>query len=204
MSVNAQLLIERLGELNGIPHWQQAARLGVELVDHPDSTAGVFHLADGDVVYPTTNGWATLEGARTGIVVGTGSRARIHVAGVSDDARVHPTARVDPTACVEAGAKLGPHAYIGPHAHVGRDAIVFRQSHIAAGAYVGPGAIVRGATHIGSHATVGAGSDLGTCTRLAEGTTVDQATVLPAHTATHVGEHLPRDLTRRSTNPWRT
>ena len=194
MPTPAEQLHQRLRNLNHPPTWQQAARLGIELVD-PDGTANpdLLHLADGAIVYRYEDGWSITEHARTGLTIRTGTIARVHNPGIDPDTRIHPTATIDPTARIEAGAQIGPHTHIGTHAHIGRDTIIFRTSWIGDGAYIGTGSKLRAATIIGPGTIIGSGSDIGTCSRLAAGTTIEQgATLEPFTTSTANTRLRPR------------
>ena len=193
MHEHTQQLCDALDQLNRPPTWQEASRLGVELVDHDHSTTDSLHLANGDLVYPTDEGWVAIEHARPGRLVRSGETDRVHNPGVNPAARVHTSAHVDPTARVEAGAVIGPRVYISADAHVGRDAHVEIAAFVGSGVFVGPGATVRGGCHLGDGAVVGAGSDLGACIRIDSGTHLAQGTVLDNAGATR---HRPAEPTQ--------
>lgn len=188
----AAFLAEQLNALGYDPKWRDASQLGVELVDHLDSSVGVFHLASGDVVYPTQTGYEILEGARTGKSVLSGTMQRIHNPGVDPNARIHPTASIDPNARIEAGAVIGPRASVGRDAHVGRNAYVGQSSTVCAGAFVGPGTTVRGGSIIGEGAVVGAGSDIGSCSQIGPGSAIEQGTTVDGHSKVTAGEKVTK------------
>ena len=178
MHQHTQQLCDALDQLNVPPTWHEASRLGIELVDHESAVAGWLHLANGDAVHLTDDGWAVIDQARDGRLVRSGEMDRVHNAGIDPTARVHATAHIDPTARVEAGAVIGPRVYISTDAHVGRDAHVGSASFVGSGAFIGTGTTVRGGCHIGDGAVIGAGSDLGSCTGVSSGAQLAQGTVL--------------------------
>jgi len=203
MHQHTQQLCDVLDQLNVPPTWHEASRLGVELVDHDGTAAGWLHLANGDVVHPTDDGWAVIEQARSGRVVRSGELTRVHNPGIDPTARVHATAHIDPTARVEAGAVIGPRVYVSADAHVGRDAHVGSASFVGSGAFIGTGTSVRGGCHIGDGAVIGAGSDLGSGTRVSPGAQLAQGTVLDADGTTHGQPAVPTQISRPSSfNPW--
>ena len=102
----AAQLLEYLNTLDRWTTWEEMSRRGVELVD----TQGVFsevlfHLATGEMMYPTDDGWDVLVNPTSGVQVQSGNMTRYHSSGISPQARIHPTAIVDPTARVEGGAR---------------------------------------------------------------------------------------------------
>ena len=203
MHQHTQQLCDALDQLNVPPTWHEASRLGVELVDHDSTAAGWLHLANGDVVHPTEDGWVVNEGARRGRPVRSGELSRVHNPGIDPTARVDATAHIDPTARVEAGAVIGPRVYISADAHVGRDAHIGLASFVGSGAFIGTGTTVRGGCHIGDGAVIGAGSDLGSCTRVSPGTQLAQGTVLDADGTTHGQPVEPGQINSAHTfNPW--
>ena len=202
MHQHTQQLCDALDRLNRRPTWHEAARLGVELVDHDDTSTGSLHLANGDVIYPTSDGWAVIEQGRTGRLVRSGRVDRLHNPGIDPAARVHPSGNVDPTARVEAGAVIGPRAYISADAHIGKDAHIAAASFIGAGAFIGTGTTVRGACHIGNGAFIGAGSDIGSGTRINPGTQLAQGTVIDAGGTVHQPAGPNQMNSSRGINPW--
>jgi len=202
MHQHTQQLRDALDQLNRRPTWHEAARLGVELVDHDDTATGSLHLANGDVIYPTSDGWAVIEQGRTGRLVRSGLVDRVHNPGIDPAARVHPSGNVVPTARVEAGAVIGPRVYIGADAHVGKDAHIAATSFIGAGVFIGTGTNVRAACHIGDGAVVGAGSDIGTGTRIDAGSQLAQQTVIDTGDMVHQTSKPNQISSSRSINPW--
>ncbi len=178
MHQHTQQLCDALDQLNVPPTWHEASRLGVELVDHDSTAAGWLHLANGDVVHPTEDGWVVNEEARRGRPVRSGELTRVHNPGIDPTARVHRTAHTDPTARVEAGAVIGPRVYVSADAHVGRDTRVGSASFVGSGAFIGTGTTVRGGCHIGDGAVIGAGSDIASCTQIDAGAQLAQGTLL--------------------------
>ena len=69
----AQQLVQRLDHLNHIPTWDQAARLGVELVHIDDTHPDRFYLADGALVSRQPGGWSVLLRTSNGVRPGGGS-----------------------------------------------------------------------------------------------------------------------------------
>ena len=202
MHQHTQQLCDALDQLNVPPTWHEASRLGVELVDHDSTAAGWLHLANGDVVHPTEDGWVVNEGARRGRPVRSGELTRVHNPGIDPTARVHATAHIDPTARVEASAVIGRRVYISADAHVGRDAHVGAASFVGSGAFLGTGTTVRGGCHIGDGAVIGAGSDLGSCTRVSPGAQLAQGTVLESAESTPRQATSARIAGSRSFDPW--
>jgi len=203
MHQHTQQLCDALARLNRTPAWHEASRLDIELVDHDDTATGSFHLANGDVVNSTEEGWVVIEQARSGRLVRSGQLTRLHNPGIDPTARVDATAHIDPTARVEAGAVIGPRVYISADAHVGRDAHIGLASFVGSGAFIGTGTTVRGGCHIGDGAVIGAGSDLGSCTRVSPGTQLAQGTVLDADGTTHGQPVEPGQINSAHTfNPW--
>ena len=202
MHRHTQQLCDALDQLNR-PTWHEASKLGVELVDHNDTATGSLHLANGDVVYPTNDGWAAIEQARTGHVVRSGEFNRVHNPGIDTTVVAHASAYIDPTARVEAGAVIGPRVYVSADAHVGRDSHVEAASFVGAGVFIGTGTTVRAGCHIGDGAVIGAGSDLGSCTRIEAGVQLAQRTVLDSASA---APRQPVEPTQTSSahslNPW--
>ena len=171
LSPDAAQLLEYLNTLDRWPTWEEMSRRGVELVDtHGVLSEVFFHLATGEMLYPTNDGW--------GVQVQSGSMTRRHCSGISPQARIHPTAIVDPTARVESGAVIGQRAVIKGFAHVGRDAHVGTATFVSAGAFVGAQATVRFGCIIGEGAVVGAGSDIGSTTRVGSGARLAQGTIV--------------------------
>ncbi len=202
MHRHTQQLCDALDQLNR-PTWHEASKLGVELVDHNDTATGSLHLANGDVVYPTNDGWAAIEQARTGHVVRSGEFNRVHNPGIDTTVVAHASAYIDPTARVEAGAVIGPRVYVSADAHVGRDSHVEAASFVGAGVFIGTGTTVRAGCHIGDGAVIGAGSDIGSCTRVSPGAQLTQGTVLDADGATHHQPVEPIQISRpHNFNPW--
>ena len=203
MHQHTQQLCDALDQLNPPPTWHQASRLDVELVDHDSTATGSFHLANGDVVHSTQDGWAVNEQGRSGRQVRSGELTRVHNPGIDSTARVHATAHIDPTARVEAGTVIGPRVHISADAHIGRDTHVGSASFVGSGAFIGTGTTVRGGCHIGDGAVIGAGSDVGSCTRVSPGAQLAQGTVLDADGATHGQPAEPTQVSRPSSfNPW--
>ena len=167
------------------PAWTDISRHGVELVEHPDSEHGIYHCANGDVLYPTTLGWEVLDQARTGGTIHSGTFTRIHQPGIHPTALIHPTARVHPTACIESGVRIGPRAVIGADTHIGHASRVGKLTWIDAGVYIGTGATIRSACHIGPGAVIGTGSDIGATNRIGTAATIPPGTTLGAN------EHYP-------------
>ena len=201
-SKDAEQLRDRLDQLNRWPTWHQAATAGVELVDHLDTASGIFHLANGDAVFPTADGWEILDQVRSGATIHSGTMLRVHNPGVDPDARIHPTARIDPTARVEAGAVVGAHVFVGRDVHIGRDAHIMTQSFIGPGAFIGTTSIIRGGCHISPGAVVGASSDLGACTQVGAGARLAQGSTLDPFTAITAGDTTTTTQpTRSSTRP---
>ena len=198
-SNDAEQLRDRLDQLNRWPTWHEAATAGVELVDHLDTASGIFHLANGDAVFPTADGWEMLDHVRSGVTIQSGTMRRIHNPGVDPDARIHPTARIDPTARVETGAVVGAHVFVGADAHIGRDAHIMAQSFIGPGAFIGTTSIIRGSCHIAPGAVIGAGSDLGACTQIGAGAQLAQGSTLDPFTAVTAGETTTAPPTRSPT-----
>ena len=189
ISPDAAQLLEYVKSLDRWPTWEEMSRRGVELVDNHGVLSEVFfHLANGEVLYPTDDGWDVIVDPAAGLEVQSGTMTRRHCPGVSPQARVHPTATVDPTARVETGATIGPRAVIQAHAHVGRDARIGIATFVGAGAFVGAAAVIRPGCQIGEGAVIGTGSDIGSTTRvgsgarIAQGTTVDSLDHVAAHT----------------------
>ena len=198
----AGLLAERLNASPDAADWHNASRHGVELVDHPDSHIGEgFHLANGDVVYPTAEGWTVLQGVRTGARIRSGDMDRIHNPGVDPTARIHRTATIDPTARIEAGASIGPHTTVGKHAHVGRGTSVGQTSYISAGAFIGTDTAVGSNCIIGDGAVIGAGSYLGTATLVGHGAYVPQQSSLDATTRVANHEQFAPTKARNTRTP---
>jgi len=195
------LLIARLDGLSHVPGFDEAAQLGVELVHTPESAEGIFHLANGDAVYPTEDGWQALEGVRTGTNVRSGDMRRIHNPGIDPSARIHPTARVDASARVEPAAVVGPHAVVGADAHVGRGAWISRSVYISNGAFVGANTRIRPGSIISEGAVIGAGSDIGASTRIGSGARVDQRTVLDAFSQIGAGSRSGSQRRTGGPNP---
>ena len=194
MPTNAEQLADRLRRLGGQSlSWEQAARLGVELVDYGDANPQQLHLADGALVArdPTGWEWTVTELGRSGIAVRSGTTVRVHNLGIDDTARIHPTATIHPSARIEAGASIGPHTHIGAASHIGRGTIVFRHSWIGDGAYIGTGSKIRGASHIGAGTIIGTGSDIGSCSRLAAGSVVAPGASIEPFTNSTTSQHLP-------------
>ena len=198
-SNDAEQLRDRLDQLNRWPTLHQAATTGVELVDHLDTASGIFHLANGDAVFPTADGWEILDQVRSGVTIQSGTMRRIHNPGVDPDARIHPTARIDPTARVEAGAVVGAHVFVGGDAHIGRDAHIMAQSFIGPGAFIGTTSIIRGSCHIAPGAVIGSGSDLGACTQIGAGAQLEQGSTLDPFTAITAGDTTTTQPTRTTT-----
>ena len=203
MHPHTQQLCDSLDRLNRRPAWHEAARLGIELIDQDDNETGSLYLANGDVVYPTSDGWAALVQGRVGRLVRSGPIERVHNPGIDPTARVHEGASIDPTARVEAGAVIGPRAHISADAHIGKDTHVSELTFVGTGAYIGTGTTVRGACHIGNGAVIGAGSDLGSGIRINAGTQLAQGTVVDAGSTGHQHSAEPNHVsTGRSANPW--
>ena len=203
MHQHTQQLCDALDQLNVPPTWHEASRLGVELVDHDPAAAGWLHLANGDVVHPTDDGWTVNEQARNGRQVRSGEMTRLHNPDIDPTARLHATAHIDPTARVEAGAVIGPRVYVSSDAHVGRDTHVGSASFVGSGAFIGTGTTVRGGCHIGDGAVIGAGSDLGSCTRIDAGAQHAQGTVVDAGGPPHGQPAEPGQINSAHTfNPW--
>ena len=182
----AAQLLEYLNTLDRWPTWEEMSRRGVELVDTHDVFSDVFfHLATGEMLYPTNDGWDVLQDPAAGLQVQSGTMTRRHCSGISPQARIHPTAIVDPTARVQSGAVIGPRAVIKGFAHVGRDAHVGTASFVSAGAFVGAQATVRFGCIIGEGAVVGTGSDIGSTTRIGSGARLAQGTTVQS--LDHVG-----------------
>ncbi len=204
MHQHTQQLYDALDQLNRPPTWHEASRLGIELVDQDATATGWLHLANGDVVHPTEEGWVVIEQARSGRPVRSGDLTRVHNPGIDPTARVHATAGIDPTARVEAGAVIGQRVYISADAHVGRDTHVGSASFVGSGAFIGTGTTVRGGCHIGDGAVIGAGSDLGSSTHVSPGAQLAQGTVLDA--GGNHPYHKSCDSNQiggsRSFNPW--
>ena len=198
MHQHTQQLCDALDQLNVPPTWHEASRLGAELVDHDDTAAGWLHLANGDVVHPTDDGWAVKEQARTGRPVRSGELTRVHNPGIDPTARVHATAHIHPTARVESGAVIGRRVYINADAHVGRDAHVGAASFVGSGAFIGSGTTVRRGCHIGNGAVIGAGSDIASCTQIDAGAQLAQGTLLNSagSAANHHAEPTQTDRSR--------
>lgn len=173
-----------LNTLNvGRSSFDQAARLGVELVHHADSDQHpIFHTADGDIVHrdAITEEWSAIDGGRTGTTVRSGELDRIHQPYMADDARIHPTANVAKTAVVEPGATIGPGAFVGAHAHVGKDTTIASYARVEPGAFVGPFSSVHDGSRIGPGAIVGAGSRVGPTANLGAGARLEQRTQVDA------------------------
>lgn len=178
MHPHTQQLCDALDQLNQPPTWHEAARLGIELVDHDDKETGSLHLANGDVIHPASDGWAAIEQGRTGRLVRSGTTERIHNPGTDPSARVHESASINSTARVEAGAVIGPRVHISADVHIGKDTHVSALTFVASGAFVGTGTTVRGACYIGDGAVIGAGSGIGSGTRIEAGAQLAQGTVL--------------------------
>ena len=191
MGTDAATLAERLSsELTSTPPLHRAARLGVELVDHPDAAAGVYHLADGDIIGPTVDGWQVTGERRTGRAVRSGQMDRIHQPGIDPAAWIDETATVDPLARIEAGARIAPRCTIGADAHVGRGAIVAAGTRIEDGAWVGMDARIGQRSCIGEGAVVGTGADIGACVSIGAGAEIPQGRRAATHTT--VGAHHAR------------
>ena len=94
MHQHTQQLCDALDQLNVPPTWHEASRLGIELVDHESAVAGWLHLANGDAVHLTDDGWAVIDQARDGRLVRSGEMDRVHNAGIDPTARVHATAHI--------------------------------------------------------------------------------------------------------------
>ena len=203
MHPHTQQLRDALDRLNRRPTWHEAARLGIELVDHDDKETDSLHLANGDVIHPTSDGWAAIEQGRNGRLVRSGTTERIHNPGIDPTARVHESATVDPTARVEAGAVIGPRVHISTDAHIGKDTHVSDLTFVGPGAYIGTGTTVRGACHIGDGAVIGAGSDIGSGIRINAGAQLAQGTVVDAGSTGHQHPAEPNHVSSgRSANPW--
>jgi len=186
ISPDAAQLLEYLNTLDRWPTWEEMSRRGVELVDtQAVFSEALFHLATGELLYPTNDGWDVLVNPAVGVQVQSGTMTRRHSAGISPQARIHPTATVDPTARVESGAVLGPRAVIKGFAHVGREAHIGTATLVSAGAFVGAHSTVRFACIIGEGAVVGTGSDVGSTTRIGGGARLAQGTVVQS--LEHVG-----------------
>ena len=185
ISADAAQLLEYLSTLDRWPTWEEMSRRGVELVDtHGVFSEVFFHLATGEMLYPTDEGWDMIVDPAAGVPVQSGNMTRRHSAGISPQARVHPTATVDPTARVENGAVIGPRVVIKEFAHVGRDAHVGTATLVGAGAFVGAQSTVRFGCVIGEGAVIGTGSDIGSTTRIGSGARLAQGTVV--HSLDHV------------------
>lgn len=196
----AAQLLEYLNTLDRWPTWEEMSRRGVELVDTQGLFSEVFfHLATGEMLYPTDDGWDVLVNPTVGVRVQSGNMTRRHCPGISPQARIHPTAIVDPTARVESGAVIGPRAVIKGFAHVGRDVHVGTATLVSAGAFVGSQAAVRFGCIIGEGAVVGTGSDIGSTTRVGSGARLAQGTVVQSleHVTAH--EEVASAVNRRST-----
>ena len=203
MHQHTQQLCDALDQLNVPPTWHEASRLDVELVDHDSTATASFHLANGDVVHSTQDGWAVNEQGRSGRQVRSGELTRVHNPGIDSTARVHATAHIDPTARVEAGAVIGPRVYVSSDAHVGRDTHVGSASFVGSGAFIGTGTTVRGGCHIGDGAVIGAGSDLGSCTRVSPGTQLAHGSMLDnAESTPRQAANSARVAGSRSFDPW--
>ena len=202
MHPHTQQLCDALDRLNRRPTWHEAARLGIELVDHDVTATGSLHLANGDVIHPTDDGWAAIEQGRTGRLVRSGPIERIHNPGIDPTARVHESASIHPTARIEAGAVIGPRVHISADAHIGKDTHVSELTFVSPGAYIGTGTTVRGACHIGNGAVIGAGSDIGSGIRINAGAQLAQGTVVDAGSTGHQHSAEPNHVSSgRSANP---
>lgn len=196
----AAQLLEYLNTLDRWPTWEEMARRGVELVDtHGVLSEVFFHLATGEMLYPTNDGWDVLQDPAAGVQVQSGTMTRRHCSGISPQARIHPTAIVDPTARVESGAVIGPRAVVKAFAHVGRDAQVGSVTFVSAGAFVGAYSTVRFGCIIGEGAVVGAGSDIGSTTRIGSGARLAQGTVVQALDHVGANEQVAPVMKPRST-----
>ena len=203
MHQRTQQFCDALDQLNVPPTWHEASRLCIELVDHESAVAGWLHLANGDAVHLTDDGWAVIDQARDGRLVRSGEMDRVHNAGIDPTARVHATAHIHPTARVEAGAVIGRRVYVSADAHVGRDTRVGSASFVGSGAFIGTGTTVRGGCHIGDGAVIGAGSDLGSGTRVSPGAQHAQGTVVDAGGPPHGQPPEPGQINSAHTfNPW--
>ena len=145
---DGERLVARLRQFTDWPTREEAERLGVELVTDDRTPQRGYSCANGDVVYPTLDGWHCANGARTGTTIRSGTTQRTHNAHISPEARISYRATIHPTARVEPGAVIAPNAVVGPHAHVGRGAHVGRHAYVAAGAYIGAGCIIRPGAHL--------------------------------------------------------
>ena len=184
----AAQLLEYLNTLDRWPTWEEMSRRGVELVDNHGVFSEVFfHLATGEMLYPTNDGWDVLVDPAAGVQVQSGSMTRRHSSGISPQARIHLTATVDPTARVESGAVIGPRAVIKGFAHIGRDAHIGTATFVSAGAFVGSQATMRSGCQVGEGAVIGTGCDVGSTTRIGGGARLAQGTVVPS--LEHVGAH---------------
>lgn len=188
----AAQLLEYLNTLDRWPTWEEMSRRGVELVDtHGVLSEVFFHLATGEMLYPTNDGWDVLQDPAAGVQVQSGTMTRRHCSGISPQARIHPTAIADPTARVESGAVVGPRAVIKAFAHVGRDAHIGAVTTVGAGAFVGAHSTVRFGCIIGEGAAIGAGSDIGSTTRIGAGARLAQGAIVQS--LDHVGANTPID-----------
>ena len=196
----AAQLLEYLNTLDRWPTWEEMSRRGVELVDtHGVLSEVFFHLATGEMLYPTNDGWDVLQDPAAGVHVQSGTMTRRHCSGISPQARIHPTAIVDPTARVESGAVIGPRVVVNAFAHVGREAQVGAVSSVGAGAFVGSGATVRFGCIIGEGAVIGAGSDVGSTTRIGSGARLAQGTVVQPLEHVGANEEVAPIVSRRPT-----
>ena len=202
MHQHTQQLCDALDQLNVPPTWHEASRLDVELVDHDSTATASFHLANGDVVHSTQDGWAVNEQGRSGRQVRSGELTRVHNPGIDSTARVHATAHIDPTARVEAGTVIGPGVYISADAHVGRDTHVGSASFVGSGVFIGTDTTVRGGCHIGDGAVIGAGSDIGSGTRIDAGAQLAQGTLLDSAGSTPQAAMPARVVGSRGFGPW--
>lgn len=201
---DGERLVARLRQFTDWPTREEAERLGVELVTDDRTPQRGYSCANGDVVYPTLDGWHCANGARTGTTVHSGTTQRTHNAHISPEARISYRATIHPTARVEPGAVIAPNAVVGPHAHVGRGAHVGRHAYVAAGAYIGAGSIIRPGAHLAEGAVIGSGSDIGSCASVTAGTQVPQGTVVDAQQRINDLNPSPDTPTRRARNPYAT
>ena len=77
ISPDAAQLLEYLNTLDRWPTWEEMSRRGVELVDTQAVFSEVlFHLATGEMLYPTNDGWDVLVNPVVGVQVQSGNMTR--------------------------------------------------------------------------------------------------------------------------------
>jgi carbonic anhydrase/acetyltransferase-like protein (isoleucine patch superfamily) len=196
-ATDADRFVTALNTLDHLPSWNEAASLGVPIVDlsreelalpaalaaptvadldEVQAGPGSFFLASGAVVQRDDLTGAAYQSGwwydQRSTRVTTPHGERVHRPGIHPDDSIDPTAHLDPTARVEAGATIGPRCRIGAHVHIARDAAIAADSVIGDGSWIGTNA------------------SLGAHTWVSHGVTIEPHCVLGHHTTVGAGSRV--------------